>query len=224
LVTTQDITLIDRFINEELSAVELHKFQERVSSDYEFSQEVRTQISAVKGVRAYAALRFMAEIKREIPSWKEEGYKAYSPSMDTTKIFLRIFVPAIILGLSYFIFTIVDKGSPQKSTPKEAIVVDTVVVAEVLEKDTANMVLMNIVLEGDTSDTQYEVWDPSSFKAVQISTDSNVFVYELQYDGKTDTIRSEQDSLVNILALQLENHKTDSTISDTTAIDSSITD
>lgn len=115
MITTEDIILIDRFINEELEPLELHKFQKRVHDDFEFSHEVREHIAAVRSIRSYAALQFMQDIKTAFPTWKAQGYNKYSRSVDLTKIVLGIIILTLILGVSYGIYSIVKMDKPEPS-------------------------------------------------------------------------------------------------------------
>lgn len=117
MITREDITLIDHFINEKLNPEELQRFQLRVRDDFEFSHEVREHIAAVRSTRSYCSLQFMDELKSAYPEWKAEGFQKYSPSIDVTKIILRIAIPGIILGLSYGIYYVVRGDRP---TPKPA--------------------------------------------------------------------------------------------------------
>ncbi len=214
MITIEDISLIDKFINEELTPVELHKFQERIRDDLEFSSEVRTQIHAVKGVRAYASLQFMGEIKDKMSDWKEGGHKSYTPSIDMTKIFLRIFVPAIILGLSYVIFTIVQKDHPSPVIPtEESTIQDSIyeAPAELPKADTTEMNLLRLKTDGESADIRIDVRDPKTFEVAQTGKKENVYTYVLKYDDKVDTIRSEQNNLVELLNKQVADHLSDTT-------------
>jgi len=214
LITTEDISLIDKFINEELTPVELHKFQGRVRDDLEFSSEVRTQIHAVKGVRAYASLQFMGEIKDKMSEWKEGGHKSYTPSIDMTKIMLRIFVPAIILGLSYFIYTIVQTDHPKPVVPSELPTDEdsSVIQEEPPKPDTTEMNLLRLKTDGDSAaDIRIDVRDPKTFEVAQTGKKENVYTYVLKYDDKVDTIQSEQSNLVELLNKQVADHLSDST-------------
>ena len=112
MITTEDITLIDRFINEELEPLELRRFQKRVHDDFEFSHEVREHIAAVRNIRSFTALQFMQDVKTAYPTWKKDGYNNYSRSIDLTKIVLGIVILALILGVSFGIYTIVNVDPP----------------------------------------------------------------------------------------------------------------
>lgn len=125
MIRIDDIELIDRFIHEELSPLEKKNFEQRVRDDREFSKEVRKHIEAIRTVRSYSSIRFMETLEQQMPDWKSGGYKSYSPSIDTTKIMLRIFIPALILGISYGIFKIVQPSEHQPPAKHEQTVQPT---------------------------------------------------------------------------------------------------
>lgn len=205
MITTEDIELIDKFINEELEPLELRKFQERVRDDLDFSLEVRNQISAVKGVRAYASLQYMKDLKQQMPDIKSGGYDKYIPSIDLTKIMLRIFVPAVILGLSYIIYSIVKEDKVEPIVPTEQVPTPDTTGALSPEASDSGVNLMNLKTSDDqVADTKLNVEDPTTFKVERTGENNGIYTFKLEYDGKTQTIESSQKDLDVLLRERME--------------------
>ncbi|MBI1307833.1 MAG: hypothetical protein GC181_14615 [Bacteroidetes bacterium] len=190
MITIDDITLIDHFINEELDPIEKIKFEKRVRDDLEFSKEVRKQINAIKAIKTYESVKFMNSIEAQLPDWKAGGHKSYTPSVDMSRILLRILIPAMVLGISYAIFRIVSPPDDKKKT--------TPVEEQTPATNVETLDYFRMKNEGDSAppELKINIENPETYKGKLLSSENGEYVYELEYDGKTVHLKSDDGNLL----------------------------
>jgi hypothetical protein len=219
LITENDILLIDRFINGDLSSLEHLEFEKRVKADLEFAKEVRLQQKVIDGLKIYGTAQMAAVVKTNFKDWKADGFKAYSaPRIIKPWVKVLVGVGVVAAGVAgYFLLTQSHDHEPPKE--QHAPVADTtnpempdiqVPAPAELEEDTfveeAGVEGMNLIQlktsETQTADMTLDVQDPSSFSARKIKESDGVYTYELKYDDKVEHVESLQDNLDVILNQQ----------------------
>ncbi len=218
MISEEDIALIDRFLAGELDGLERVEFERRVKNDLEFAKEIRSQQKIVDNLRVIGAAKMAASVKADMGSWKAEGYQSYKPStgMSTlTKVIIGV-VAVGAIAAAYFLTTNTERFGPTPEQGSEEVeVVDTMpqvepspgmeVLPPAIESDSApDTITQNVtrmVTDGSTrqADIQLDVKDANTFNVELIKSEKGVYTYKISFDGKSQTIESDDPKLKETL-------------------------
>lgn len=231
MINENDIEFIDRFIQGKLDHGEKLDFEKRVKNDLEFAKEVRSQQKVIDGLNAYGAHLFLKQISTDMQGWKSKGHNPYTPPNLVGKLILKIGIGVVVAAGGYFGYKALT-GEEKKHVPPPVEQKDTVetkqpeeVLPESSQEDSSKTVdstrstietegvsveedLIMVTEPGEGSEDAeitLKVEDPASFSIKKLSVENNIHTYEIKADGKTQTIRTTQPNLDEVLTQRANN-------------------
>lgn len=206
MINENDISLIDRFISGELSAIEKLDFEARIQKDLEFAKAVRQQIHAIDDLKTLGAVEMGRNLAAEMSAWKVEGHKPYKSSYMAKKMWTKIIVTTLVVaGAAYGVFVFLTQENKEEHKNETEHIEKVMEEMPVPSESSSTVPQESLVKLKDSStsdqpvDMSLNIEDPSTFEIEEISAVNGVYTYKLSYDGKEQVVKSGDPNLDDTL-------------------------
>ncbi|MFT4521310.1 MAG: hypothetical protein ACI8ZN_000239 [Bacteroidia bacterium] len=219
MLSEEDISIIDAYLNKELREQERADFEARMGSDVEFSKLVEEHRLLVSGIEAFAGASMLATVKADMSAWKEGGYDTYKPPSSGGQIFLKMLLPlgVIAFAVAWYLNHSKQEVTPQTLPPvadttwqQEADVApppESQVISpnESPSSEKVNLVRLKMSAT-EVADIKLDIKDATTFFVTKLGGDDGIYIYKVEFDGTTQIVKSDNPNLDKQLLLMKEAH------------------